>query len=745
LDFLIEITATFIKRSSAERNVNLTKQEEYTKCFYKTTKLLEMSEDYKSLIKFFELSINFLSLTNLHQSTSGKNVNLLNLEEHFENLFHHSFKPQIVKLFNAEMSKVDGGNEIMAFEEEILFYGKLLSIDFKIDQKSNDSLMGFSMSGLRHFNKNTISLEILNLFRRRLNDLKLDSILELRVKFDFGKLGASVEKLRNEFDNYFTEKFVQESTKSFKFVYNQLKDTKNRLFIVKFAENYLNKSLRVANDNDFSCLLNNDLVLLMFDLNYSDENNRVFNKKYDNLFTTLTHSFIDCIKALITGEIRVSQIRLLKQYKENACKHIKILSKFNIRDSPLNQTDVIHFKNLIEFRNTELGEFVTFRNKIQAFLQFCSNFKDIDLELLQRDHRNLTSINIEEKSLSIFCRPISFNQIQTNFSHECPLVIYFKSITKNKIEQIEKFIQLDRLKCVLFDHLMNESLENCRNDMGVEQLSVDMLLNEVEDEVFRKWSAIANTIDSGRIKLVEIDDYLKKFFSNKEDKLIKEFIYIIEKCQIKRLAQRRNEICLYFRFKSSVEIARMIETIRVNFKMTNSFPELKELLSISSQEFKEWTIEKMDSKVEVVIGILNKMNHNVKISCLKAFNTSIELVEWLRTSLKDIKELKFLIDLASIAKNADSSQAYKKDLLAKVLKESCIAYSPLIFDLKPNDTFTRFVELCDTVWSNLESDKNIAEKLIEATNRLSILKELKEKKGKLFFFVIQNPGSQIVS
>ena len=743
MDFLIEKTTISIKKNSKENNDKEKKIDEYSTCFHKTKKLLENSEDYESLLKFFELCLNFFILLNSCQTASSKNSGLMNLEENFDSFFNYSFKHQITKLFKLGMTKAASKpcdcsrnpcicQETRVLAHETIFFAKLLSKDFKIDLISNDSIFGFSTGGLRHNNKSTISSEILNLYQRRLCELKVDSVLELRVKFDFSKLGTNQEKIQNQFDIYFHEKFVQEATNSFKHIYDQLKGTRHRLYITKFSENYLNTIIQGT--TDFSCLLKNDLILLMFELNCTDEANKVFSKKYEDFFNKQVHSFIDCMKMLVSGEVKVGQIKLLKQQKENSCKLINILSKFSIKDSPLNQVELIHFKNLIEFRYNELTEFIMFKTKITNFLQFCSNFKDIDLELLQRDHKNLSTIKIDDKSLSFFCRPVTFIQIQKNIVKESPLVIYFKSITKRKIEQIEKFIQLDRLKCILFDHLMNESLDNCKNEMGVDLLSVDMMLNEVEDEVFEKWRAIANKIDSGQMKLVEIDDYLKKFFSNNENKLISELVYIIECCQISKLAQRRNEISLYFRFKSSVEIAKIIETIRINFKMTNPFPELNELLSISSDEFKEWTIEKMDSKVENVIGILNRMNHGLKISCLRAFNACIELVEWLRASLKDIKELKFLIDLASIAKNADSSQAYKKDLLAKVLKESCIAYSPLIFDLKQNDTFTRFVELCDTVWSNLESDKNIAEKLIEAKNKLSVLKELKEKKGRLFNF-----------
>ena len=665
---------------------------------------------------------------NIFNGQSTKNFNPMHYIDDMDAMYHISIRNQVKKLFKNGIEK-EGAYEHNVFATEIRFFGDLLNENLKIDFTTTDHSMG----GSRQMNKNNFNNEILNIFFDRLCDLMLESVIFLRLEFNFKSLGKSETKIREQFDRYFLLKLEQESpTENFMQIYNHIKNTKYRLFIIKVAENYLNKNLDGVRDIDFICILNNNLVLLMFELNYTDETNRVFNKKYENYFKTQIHSFIECMKSLISGEAKISQIKLFKLYQENTCKLIKVLSRFNIQDSPFNHQNLAHFKNLIDFRNSELLEFNKFRSKITAFLQFCSNFKDIDIELLQKDHTILAKLNIEEQSLSVFCKPTSFLSLGNHFVNHSPHITYFKTINKKKIELIDKFIELDRLRCVIFDHLMNETLEKCKDELMVGLLSVDMLLNDVQEDVFKKWQTIANTIETGRIKLVEIDHYLKQFFGGHDEKIKKELIYIIEKCQIKNLAKRKKEINLYFRFKSSVEIAKIVDDIRVKFGMTNAFPELAELLSISSNEYREWTIEKMDDNVARVIDILKRMENPCKINCLRAFSESKELVVWLRVNLKDIKELKFLIDLASIAKNADSSQAYKKDLLAKVLKESCIAYAPLIFDLKKDDSFSKFIALCDTVWSNLESDKNIAEKLLEVKNKLHILIELKEKKGTCF-------------
>ena len=464
----------------------------------------------------------------------------------------------------------------------------------------------------------------------------------------------------------------------------------------------------------------------MIELHMQNSSVRVYSKAWEEFFGAKIKLYVASLNELVTGDILVKVVTLLQACKGNATKLIKALGSLTSQSDSLDQ---VTFDNLVEFRHREVAEFNMFRSKLKAFLQFCTNFKQyIYLEDLEAELKSLTVLSVDERKLSSLCQPVAFGKIKTNFRREVPLVTYFSEFNKSKLDKMEKLIELDRLKCAIFDSLFVETCVKFVKEMEVVTMPIDRLLNQALPLIFTKWQQIAVNIDSGKIKLVEIDDYLSKYFNNHEHKLIAELNYIMDKSAIKNSVKRKEALVLYFRFKASVETARVIEDIRVSLKMTSKFTELNELLSIKEAQFNEWTITKMDENVDVIRS-LDKICSYEKLSCLKAFNQSIALVEWLRANLKDIKELKFLIDLASIAKTADSSQTYKKDLLAKVLKESCIAFAPLIFELKANDTFKRFVSLCDVVWSNLESDRNIGEKLLEVNNKLPSLKELRDKKG----------------
>ena len=114
------------------------------------------------------------------------------------------------------------------------------------------------------------------------------------------------------------------------------------------------------------------------------------------------------------------------------------------------------------------------------------------------------------------------------------------------------------------------------------------------------------------------------------------------------------------------------------------------------------------------------MNSKDKLDCLKAYVESIDLVDWLRTSTKDINELKVLVDLISESESTT---------LAKTLLDACKAYNKLIYDFKLNDGFFRFIELAEIVCSFLSSDRNIASKLKYVSDKVPVLDKVQKSQG----------------
>lgn len=124
------------------------------------------------------------------------------------------------------------------------------------------------------------------------------------------------------------------------------------------------------------------------------------------------------------------------------------------------------------------------------------------------------------------------------------------------------------------------------------------------------------------------------------------------------------------------------------------------------------------------------MSQQNRIECLRAFVKSKNLVEWLRANTKDIGSFKFLVELILTSKSNDFAQlSVNKNAFAITLKEACVGFASLIYDLKANHDFSAFTKLLRTIWLNLDADPKIAKKLLAVKDQVELLEKIKFKKG----------------
>lgn len=144
----------------------------------------------------------------------------------------------------------------------------------------------------------------------------------------------------------------------------------------------------------------------------------------------------------------------------------------------------------------------------------------------------------------------------------------------------------------------------------------------------------------------------------------------------------------------------------------------------SRDDYKHWQLSRMNREIEDVIRILDTLNTPAKLACLQAFLDAHELVMWLRTNTRDLKESKFLVDLISTSRPGDHAQltTASKFAFAITLKDACVGYAALIYELRPaTDGFDRFMKLCEPLWQTLSNDPNIAQKLNDVKGKLFLI------------------------
>ena len=72
------------------------------------------------------------------------------------------------------------------------------------------------------------------------------------------------------------------------------------------------------------------------------------------------------------------------------------------------------------------------------------------------------------------------------------------------------------------------------------------------------------------------------------------------------------------------------------------------------------------------------------------------------------QELKVLVDLAIISAGETDIETAR----ITCLHTSCLGFAPLIFDLKPSFGFNELMNTCDPVWSAVDTDPDLPDKLV---------------------------------
>lgn len=641
------------------------------------------------------------------------NYGLIEIKNEIKNI--NSPKKLIENLQSFEEIKTNGTRN-----EAILFDGLLsLNIPFDID----DNAEGYYLDE-RYFIE-----RILDFLHNRLSNTKLEDLLQVRLKYNFSHL-KNKKKIEDQFDQVILTNLL-ENLENIRIVCHM--GTEKPQIVQKIVSELLEKKWPKNRDLD-QIVVQFDLFQLLVEIHLENLSKKKIdsplNENWQRIFATCLSEFKKCLNNLLDGNIQVGRIKLLESNFQSTLRIAEFLINYNqIENFQISKEDLVNLKKLIEFRQCEMNRILECKNLLTAIIQFCAKNPKSDSSVFKQKLEELNKQNIDRINLNHFCKILDFKSIKTaSIQSFKPNIFYFPNIGQSEFDLISKTINLNRLKCVLFDFYFNETCDEQKET----KIDLIRILNQIIPSTFEKWRALANEIDSGKIKLSKIDLLLSKHFENNSKKLLQEIYYILDECQIRNKEARKNQLELYTKLQSSIDTARLIEKIRQVYEIENKFIELNELLNIDPEQFKNWTLLNMDSRLESTIRVLEEYSSKANINCLQAYLEAIELNKWLKINVKDLRELKFFVDLISITKSSEYSQHNtNKDVLAKTLKEACIGYAPLIFNSNKNDNFRSFIENCRNVFINVKNDGKIPEKLRAVKDQVPFLDHVKVKKEML--------------
>lgn len=388
--------------------------------------------------------------------------------------------------------------------------------------------------------------------------------------------------------------------------------------------------------------------------------------------------------------------------------------------------------SLLAYRMSEINAIDSMRTNLIAFAQFCMPFKCIEIKPFQSQLSRLALL--DDFTLNQLCRPAPIDQIGSTRPATFPITC-FEPITPNDMSTVHRINSINRLLSVVFNMYLDESCQVVTT-AGSEATPIDLrkLIDQVIPNAFQKWLDLANKIQTGRLTFGEIDSFTQVVFNGKTKQFLDEFTYICRENSSSSLSSsvdlRMKQIRLYIKFESSLRAVKLLNGIRAQYGLKGKFDHLDTIEKMhTGNEYKKWTLSCMNKNVENAICVLDSINTPARLACLQAYLDAHELVTWLRLNTRDLKEFKFLVDLILTSKAGSSGNgdehhvqfsASSKHAFAITLKDACVGYAALIYELNPaTDGFDRLLQLCEPLWSVLKNDSNIAKKLIDVKGKFT--------------------------
>lgn len=185
--------------------------------------------------------------------------------------------------------------------------------------------------------------------------------------------------------------------------------------------------------------------------------------------------------------------------------------------------------------------------------------KKINIEAYQKRISALSDLN--ELELNKLCEPTKPGAGARVTNVKC-----FDQINTNDFATINRINELDKLKSVMFFTYLDDSCKEINSNT----IDLRTVLDRVLPATLEKWKTLSKSIETGNIKLAEIDKYLEWKFKNNSKKLTDEFLYICRKnftTGEDNLAKRSNQIDMYIKFKSSLKAADLLNQIRAKYQL----------------------------------------------------------------------------------------------------------------------------------------------------------------------------------
>ena len=225
---------------------------------------------------------------------------------------------------------------------------------------------------------------------------------------------------------------------------------------------------------------------------------------------------------IANGNEALVYIKLFKTHSENFLSLIQRIKM--IKEPPQ------FYENLIKTRTNEIEEFENYYRALKKFVNLCRNYNNtcnlkVYEDILENFFKQVDYNLYIFKPLNNFVKIREVTEIKISpLGDYKPVVTYLPGIDIATIGEIRKINGLQRSKCILFDDYFLQECKKNFKDNKDQPINLQTLIKVVWPMTTQRWLLVAKSIETGEIKLNEIDSYLN-YYRTKE-KMLQEFEYI---------------------------------------------------------------------------------------------------------------------------------------------------------------------------------------------------------------------------
>ncbi|XP_070579262.1 E3 ubiquitin-protein ligase rnf213-alpha-like [Ptychodera flava] len=365
---------------------------------------------------------------------------------------------------------------------------------------------------------------------------------------------------------------------------------------------------------------------------------------------------------------------------------------------------------LLRYRQGELLEFQKEKQLVACLVGQCRLIDPGSAVSLE----NKLEASIESVSWKTICEPFTpFNQ------QSIPRITYFG------LPQCVKMMMLLLPKIessYVFRKQWTEIGKSFLKKKG-DHITITEIASEVWPNVQRYITEVTTKMENGNITLGQVDEIFKEFRGHYKE-LKQELIKLNGQGSKEWIAARVGQVEQYYELDCRLAAVDIILKVKDMLGLTGNFHTIDTLRSLKDGNIKQKPLNSMSDQVMNASTRLSDIAPR-EVSCLEGMLKCRDLIEWLRSEIENVQQLKVFVDLAMISAGETPMEVDR----VKWLHQATTGYAPLIFDLDVNADFDQLLDSCDSLWNALRNDETLPDKLISISRHIEWIKGVKQSHG----------------